>query len=196
MRVFRFWILFYLACGLISCSKNKYSPDTYHSKEDQARILRQTLFYNTKLPPNASKKTRFDPEFKWYYDKAMHEYTLDYSFVDDLGVEYFFISRKARSLKPMREGIGGKLKLSSKGELAEYEEIFRTWKLPADTLAKRGAFLFDRMIKGKDLTLYYTKYQRDQFIEFPDQRFHFDKTERGWKDREIDSLNIRGEVRQ
>jgi len=184
------YLLFAVFVFFFSCSKGRYNPDTYHSKQEQDKILRKTLYYSTKLPPGATRETRFDEKFNWYYDKAREEYDIVRYFVSDSGEEYFLMTRKARSMTPMREGIGGKLKLDDKGGLAEYEEIFRTWKMPADTLAKRGAFLFDKMIEGKDLTMYYSKYQGDRFIEFPDERIVFDKKEWVWEDAQMDSLGI------
>ncbi len=62
--------------------------------------------------------------------------------------------------------------------------------MPADTLHKRGEFLFNQMVKGGDLTLYYSKFQKDRFIEFPDDRFTFDVQERKWRDSELDSVKF------
>ncbi len=62
--------------------------------------------------------------------------------------------------------------------------------MPADTLAKRGEFLFNQMVKGGDLTLYESKFQKDRFIEFPDDRFTFDIEKRKWRDGELDSLRL------
>ena len=90
----------------------------------------------------------------------------------------------------MREGIAGKVRYDDKGRLIEYEEIFRTWKMPGDSLNVRGAMLFDRMVKGKDLSLFYSKFQGDKYIEFPDERFSFDKKLKLWHDAASDTLQI------
>jgi hypothetical protein len=90
----------------------------------------------------------------------------------------------------MVEGMGGKIQYGDDGKIVTYEEIFRTWKMPKDTLVVRGAFLFDRMVTGKDLSLYYSKFQGDKYIEFPNERFIFDKATRTWRDLVMDSLKL------
>lgn len=44
------------------------------------------------------------------------------------------------------------------------------------------------MVTGKDLMLFYSKFQGDQYIEFPDDRFYFDKNSRSWRDRSRESI--------
>jgi len=106
------------------------------------------------------------------------------------GSYYFLMTRKARSIWPAREAIGGKLKLDKELKLQEYEEIFRTWKMTEDSLNQRAFELFDLMVEEKDLTVYYSKFKGDRYIEFPDDRFFFDKKERKWKDRALDSVRL------
>ena len=60
--------------------------------------------------------------------------------------------------------------------------------MESDSLKVRGAMLFDRMVKGKDLSLFYSKFQGDKYIEFPDERFSFDKKLKLWHDDAMDTL--------
>jgi hypothetical protein len=173
-----------------ACSDGPYDPDKFLSGDEQEKFIRESVFYTHKLAPNSSHKTKFDSAFSTYYDAAAKESRLTHYFIDEEGLHYFLISRKAKSITPMEEGIGGRLLRSEQGELLEYEELFRTWKMPADTLEKRGKLLFERMVTKKDLTMYYSKFQGDRFIEFPDGRFYFDVRTRRWHDRELDSLRI------
>jgi hypothetical protein len=90
----------------------------------------------------------------------------------------------------MREAIGGKIKMDSNGNVVEYDELFRTWKMNADTVDLRGRRLFDIMVSGRDLSAYYTEHKRDQYIEYPDDRCYFDRIDKRWHDRALDSMQI------
>ena len=173
---------------LSSVQSDPYDPNKFLTPEAQQKLIRETVYYSMKLAPNANHDTKFNKEFDWYYDRAAKEVEITKYYIDEKGNHYFLMSRVARSITPMREGIGGKLSFDDAGKLIEYEEIFRTWKMESDSLKIRGAMLFDRMVKGKDLSLFYSKFQGDKYIEFPNERFSFDKKLRLWHDNAIDTL--------
>ena len=173
---------------LSSCNSDPYDPGKFLTPEAQQKLIRETVYFSMKLAPNANHETKFDKEFDWYYDRAAKEVEVTKYYIDEKRTHYFLMSRVARSITPMREGIGGKLSIDGAGKLIDYEEIFRTWKMESDSLKTRGAMLFDRMVKGKDLSLFYSKFQGDKYIEFPNERFSFDKTLRLWHDNAIDTL--------
>jgi hypothetical protein len=181
-----YFILFFLV--VFSCKeKDAYDPSRYLSQLAQDSLVYSTLRYSAKLPPTATHATKFDQAFDRYYRSLMPDYKLECYYPND-SVDYFLITRQARSVTPMREGIGGKIKIDPKGNVLLYEEIFRTWKMNVDSLEKRGKKLFDVTVKREDLSQYYTQYKRDRYIEYPDNRFYFDKTDRRWHDKELDSL--------
>ena len=132
----------------------------------------------------------FNSEFDWYYDKVALEFNFMHLNKIENGSYYFLFSRPARSINPMFEGIGGKFKLNEKDSLVEYEEVFRTWKMEDKDLKTRGKYLFNSMVKGEDLSPFYSKLAGDKYIEFPDDRFHFDKHKRKWIDNSTDSINF------
>lgn len=175
---------------LAACSSDPYDPDKFLTDDQRESFILQSVYYSSKLPPNSSHQTKFSREFDGYYKMAADESTLlkYYKSVDGTG--YYLIARKARSITPMKEGIGGKVRFDEAGKIAEYEEVFRTWKMNEDSLLVRGPMLFERMIEGKDLTQFYSKFQGDKFIEFPDDRFVFDKQARRWHDRMLDSTSL------
>lgn len=185
---FLFSLLF---IGTIACSsKDQLDPLTYFPREQQNEIIYKSVRYSAKLPPNCNHEIKFDTAFDDYFKRVAAEYSfLKLSKAVD-GTFNFLIARPARSITPMFEGIGGQLKLDQKDSLVVYNEIFRTWKMPYKDLTERGAFLFDRMIKGEDLTLFYSKTAGDQYIEFPDDRFTYDVARRRWRDHAFDSLQV------
>jgi hypothetical protein len=173
---------------IFSCRENDiYDPSQFLSAKEQDSLVYKTLRYSAKLPPTATHNTKFSNTFDNYYQSLMPDHKLKCYYPND-SVNFFLITRQARSLTPMREAIGGKIKIDSAGEILVYEEIFRTWKMDADSLEKRSQKLFGIMVNGDDLTKYYSKYQRDKYIEYPDDRFYFNKIERRWHDKELDSL--------
>ena len=174
------------------CSKDSNSPDRYFSPQQQRALIRQSIYYSVKLPPGATRETRFSPEFDWYYDVAEKEYDLRGLLPGKDSAYYFLMTRKARSRWPAREAIGGIVKLDKQYKLLEYEEVFRTWKMTEDTLNARAFELFNLMKDGKDLTPFRSKFKGDRYIEFPDDRFYFDKASRSWKDSALDSMRING----
>lgn len=170
---------FLILCG---CNRDRYNPSNELDGDEQARLVRQMVYYSTKLPPNAAEFDKFDPKYNWYYDRAAAECALlKFCKTPEPDTWYFMMARQARSLTPMQEGIAGKVKLNADGSLIDYEEVFRIWKMPADTLKERGAMLFDRMVRGKDLSLFSPKYQGDKFIELPTDGYYFDKLTKRWK---------------
>lgn len=178
------WVLIAMLAFVITsaCDRDRYNPSRELSVPEQHRLVRQMVYYCSKLPPNASELNKFDPRFNWYYDRAAAEASLmKYYRSDEADVWYFMLSRQARSITPMKEGIAGKVKLNADGSLADYEETFRMWKMPADTLQVRGSMLFDRMVRGKDLSLFYPQFQGDKFIELPTDGYQFDALSKRWK---------------
>lgn len=181
---FLFLFVLVFACK----QEKKYNPDLYFSKEAQTSLIRQSVRYSAKLAPQATHDTKFDSEFDEYYDKAYLETDFRRSFPENGKTYFFLMTRKARSIWPAREAIGGKLTVDEKNQLANYEEIFRTWKMTEDSLNTRSFELFDLMVKGEDLTLYRSKFKGDRYIEFPDDRYYFNTKTKIWSDRLMDSI--------
>lgn len=181
--------LFLSVLLLSGCRRDPYEPELYLSDEEETQFIKESVFYSAKLPPKSNPATRYNKEFASYYERAAQETKLIKYYRTD-SADYFLMTRVARSINPMREGIGGKLRHDAAGKMDYYEEVFRTWKMVEDSLNVRGPFLFDRMVKGKDLSMYSSKFQGDRFIEFPDDRFFYDPKSRTWRDRALDSLQV------
>jgi hypothetical protein len=189
---FKFFNSYLFIVGLtIACATKdkKYSPSNCLPTDRQNQILRQMVRYSNKLAPEATHKTKFNSEFNWYYERAFSESRILFCFKENDTCQ-LLVARKARSVVPMEEGIAIKVKLNQQDSLVYYEEVFRMWKMPTDSLISRGNYLFDRMTNKKDLTIYYSRFQKDRFIEFPDQRFTFDIKNRRWKDSELDTISF------
>lgn len=188
MKSSPFFIVVFLFAGLISCKKDSHNPNKFFTTDQQTKIVQQSVRYSAKLAPQSTHETKFDTAYNWYYEKAAMEYDLRAVKPDLEGSYFFLMTRKARSIWPAREAIGGKIKLDKNNNLIDYEEEFRTWKMTEDSLNTRAFELFDMMTQKKDLTSYRSKFKGDRYIEFPDDRWYFNKTDKRWRDRFIDSL--------
>jgi len=158
-----------------------YQPASHLSAQQQEDLMQGIIRYVARSPEGASPEQRMDSSFDSHYEEQRRLHRLDAYFVDD-DKHYFLVSRVAPSLTEKRVAIGGHLVRDGRGSITYYEEVFRTWKMEPDTLARRSLFLFDRMVRDEDLTGYYTsKTGNTDYIEFPDDRVFFDTNQRIWR---------------
>jgi hypothetical protein len=181
-----------LVCLCSGCSNNRQSPDAYFSKEQQAKIIAQSVRYSAKLPGQATHETKVEKKYDKYYHVAAKECDFRKCLPENEREKsyYFLMTRQARSIWPAREAIGGKFRLNDADSIIRYEELFRTWKMAEDSLNTRAFELFDRMVKGEDLTPFRSKFKGDRYIEFPDDRFYFSKEDMQWHDHAFDTLKL------
>jgi hypothetical protein len=164
-----------------SCHGNSSNPADHLSKEKMGDVMREIVHYAAKLAPGATHDTKFEEQYDLYYQGVAAEYKWMHIRSTQNNGYYFLISRPAKSLTPMAEGIGGTFFMKD-DSLVAYEETFRMWKMSEENLQVKGKALFDRMVGGKDLSIYYSKFAGDEYIEFPDDRFVYDKEKRVWLD--------------
>jgi hypothetical protein len=167
---------------LVSCeSKQEYSPDKFLTKKEQNQVLYTTIRYLGHLPKKGTHENKFEAQFDEYYSKLAMDFDFEAYFPKD-GYEYFLVSRIAPSLKVKKVAVGIKMKRNQTGELEHYEEVFRTWKFEIPEMQEKSLMLFDKMIKGEDLSPYYIQNSApEEFIEFPDDKVYFDVEEKRWK---------------
>jgi hypothetical protein len=178
-----------LTAMLISCTtKDNYDPNKYLNSLDKDKFVSNVIRYSVKAPEGVNDKMKFDPKYNSYYlDKASRAKLERYYPVN--GEIFFLLSQPAPSLTEKRNATGGRAKFSADGNLIQYEEIFRTWKMIPDTLKRRSYLLFDKMVKDESLEPYLTKSAGDQYIEFPDNKVFYDIENRRWSVRDAaDSL--------
>jgi hypothetical protein len=169
--------------SLCGCQKD-YDPKSHLSAQEQYDQVWKMIRYLAKPPENLTFEERFYKGYDSYYEEQVKLHRLDAYFVDEQGVNYFLISRKAPSLKEKRVATGGRMEMNEKGEVTSYEEVFRTWKMEDKDQIKKSTLLFDLMVKGQSLDPYLTKNSKgEEYIEFPDDNVYFDVNARQWKGR-------------
>jgi hypothetical protein len=179
----RGFVILVAVCVVLGCgSHEKYRPDRTLSVDKQDSFKYEIIRYVGRLPKQASEDTKFDSRFDQAYRSMAKSMGLDkyYEHPGD-GYTYFEMSRIAPSLYEKYVATGGRLKRDGSGRIVEYEEIYRTWKMKKEDLAARTAIFFDRMVKGEDLSPYYTANIGDtEHIEFPDDNVSYNKEQRRW----------------
>lgn len=169
---------------LASCSfDHDYRPESHLQVIEQDLLMNRVIRYISRAPDGVAPDDRFNPEHDEHYAEQMSAHRLDALFKDD-NTYFFLVTRPAPSLTEKRVAIGGKVTVDEAMHVEYYEEVFRTWKMEPDTLARRGLFLFDLMVRGEDITRYYaSKSGNADYIEFPDDRTYFDTKRRIWRSR-------------
>jgi hypothetical protein len=176
------FIVIMLALIAGACStKNNYQVSAHLTPQEQDEMMWKIIRYIGRAPDGLTFEERFYAPYDSVYQEQakLHKFDAYYKKGD---THYFLVSRRAPSLVEKRVATGGRFVLNSDNKLIEYEEVFRTWKLVPDTLAKREMVLFDKFVKGESLTPYETKNSNGiEYIEFPDDNTYFYKATRQWK---------------
>ncbi len=176
IKIFYILIFFLSACS----DSDPYHADKHLSEMQKNQILLTTVRYMGHLPKKGNHETKFDQAFDKHYSNLAKDYTLEAYFKND-DFEYFLASRIAPSLKEKKIAVGVKMQRNTDGNLTYYEEVFRTWKFDVPEMQEKGLMLFEKMVNKKDLTPYYPQNSdKEEFIEFPDQRVYFDLDEKRW----------------
>ena len=165
---------------LTSCSgKPSSDPASSLSGPEQDAFVLSIIRYAAKSPDGVLPAERFFSQYdSFYLDQASRHRLEAYQIKN--GKAYFMLSRPAPSLKEKRLAIGGFVVLSD-GRVADYREVFRTWKMHPDTLTRRSHMLFGRMVDGLPLEQFEARFTgKDDYIEFPDDRVWFDTVSRSW----------------
>jgi hypothetical protein len=176
----KIWIVLLI---VVACSpKKEFSVNGHLTAAQQVEMMDKIIRYVGRAPEGLTFEERFYPAYDSFYMEQASLHKFDAYFVDG-NTHYFLISRSAPSLVNKRVATGGKF-IFEVNKVKDYEEVFRTWKMVPDTLAKREMILFDKLVKGESLTPYETRNSKGiEYIEFPDERTYFDKASRQWKIR-------------
>jgi hypothetical protein len=173
---------FCLSLIVVACNtKPNYDPSAYLNGKEKDEFVWKIIRYASKAPDGLLFEERFYPAYDSFYQYQASRHRLEAYFINDKKEHFFLLSRPAPSMVEKRVATGGKVLFDENGNLSEYEEIFRTWKMIPDTLKRRSLMLFDKMVRNEDLSSYLTKNSKgEEYIEFPDDLNYFDKEKKRW----------------
>lgn len=181
MRNIQFLIYTAFVLTWISCSQTT-NPSDYLSEEEVFELKYKIIRYAERLPKRTTHETKFDSKHDAYYTEKANNAKLIQYYEAKNGEVYFALAKIAPSLKLKRVSTIGKFRLDKEGNLEYYEEICRTWKMEEEELFSITKKVFNDVIKGKDISKYYTKNsQPELIIEFPDDNTYFDIEKRLWR---------------
>lgn len=177
------WIL--LVFSFSSCMSRNYSPDQL-AAEQQEQTLYEMVRYFGKLPKKgADHENKFEEKFDPYYKLHAKEHQLIAYHKSSGGKEYLLLKKVAPSRFEKFFATGIEVIRDDKGDITFYNEVFRTWRLAEPEYSQKSNMLFDKMVKGEDLTPYYTHNTNEEYIEFPDRTYAFDTKSRRWLHRSL-----------
>lgn len=163
-------------------TKRDYTVGAHLTPQEQVDMMDKIIRYVGRAPEGLTFDERFYPAYDSFYMEQASFHKFD-AFYKEGKTYYFLVSRKAPSLVDKRVATGGKF-IWENEKITAYEEVFRTWKMVPDTLAKREMILFDKLVAGESLQPYETRFSNGiEYIEFPDERTYFDKVSRQWRTR-------------
>lgn len=165
-------------------------PDAYLSPAAQDSFMHSISRFICKYPSEAGRSNMWEPRFDEAYAKSVQRQNLTHYYVDSVsGTHYYMVSRIAPSIHEKYVSLAGKFAPSDEDPLGEYEEVFRTWKMFPDDHREKSEMLFRKLIKGQDLSPYYTENSNGvEYIEFPDEETWYDKEARTWRSERADVL--------
>lgn len=166
---------------LLSCNSVSYRVDeTFISSNEQQVLKESIIHYLGKMPDKATPTTRFSSSFDAHYAKELKKYQLTHYHTVGNQKEYFTYIRRAPSIKDKFVATAGYV-VKHNDSIVEYVESFRTWKMEMDELMPKVDMLFEKLIKGNDLSMYYPENSgKEEYIEFPNSEVHYDKEQRVW----------------
>jgi hypothetical protein len=182
LKVFIFSIaicLTVIACN--SDSSVNLNVSEQLTQEQQHDFIYSIIRYIGRLPRNTTHSNKFDSRYDTFYHELTNRHQLRFYGISQ-GYQYFIITRIAPSIKEKYVAIGGRVKWDGEtGKITDFEEIFRTWKMPLDELLPISEKLLQEAILGKDLSKYYPENSGDDYIiEFPSSEVTYDKVNRVW----------------
>jgi len=163
---------------LISCQSNKNDFDNYFSKSQQDTLLPNIVTYLYLPAPEATNKTKFQPQFRAFYAKNTPNFKVQKYYQAENGWNYFFLIRPVGSSSQFKRGVLGKFKLAPKSLMpSEFEEVANTPHLAEEVAKERGNYLFQELIKNGNLD---KQIPMRQYIEWPDAHLAYDKKTNQW----------------
>lgn len=172
MRMRVILLLTWIVC---CCSGDRYDPRSSLDAEAQEQLTRQMVRYmysNEGIPEGE----RFDAKFDVKYERVLPDYALVQYFTSTDQFSVFLISRRYGNGK--FRATGGRLKLNDEGVITAFEEMFVTPLLDVETAKKRGAFLFDQLVKNGRLDEKHLEMK--SFVEWPDEHLMYDTLTHTW----------------
>jgi hypothetical protein len=171
-------IIFLITISLFSCNQKKQQASDYFTDSQEDSLLTNIVTYIYTPAPQATKETKFKPQFRSFYTKNLSLFNLQNYYQSEDGWNYFFLIRPVGGSPTFRRGVLGKFKLKEKSLMPmDFEEVANTPHLAEEVVKERGKYLFQELIKNGNLD---KQIPMKQYIEWPDEHLAYDKKQHEW----------------
>ncbi len=171
-------IFFALLFILVACQQKNNQVSQYFNDSERDTLLTNIITFIYIKAPYATNKTRFDAPYRKYYVENLPKFSFQNYYIDKDSTHYFFLIRPVGHSSQYRRGVLGKFRLKKDSLMPEnFEEIVNTPHLSEEIVKERGAFLFQELIKNKQLDKYLGM---KHYIEWPDSTLVYDKNIHEW----------------
>lgn len=178
-------LVFTMLClGILSC-QNHERIYTKNYKLDFDKLMLQIVPFIAKLHDSIAEKNRLNIEniefIKTHIEERQYKWLNFYE--DSLKTYYFQISRLEPSIKNDKfSAICGSFKLSDNQTIDKksFKEIYWTWKMRENDLAKKSEILFKEAINQQSLDAYQYPKASEDWIEFPSDKVIYNTESQSW----------------
>lgn len=175
----KYLIVLVTVLSLTGCSLNskKYDPESLYDGGEKDSVLASIVTYIFIAPPYTEMKDRFKAQHRRFYTDplTLSKFSLDKLYRAGDDTYYFLVLRPAAKVGE-RRAVGGYFKMEEDYKLSGFREVFVTPILAEEEAKKKGAFLFDRMVKG-DIKEYLVM---KSYVQWPNAASYYDSTKYEW----------------
>lgn len=170
---------------VVSCQNNSQKIGLSEYSVNFNGVLDTILPHFAKLHDSIPESAKFSKRYSDFMQvhKSERQYEwLNYSEQKD-GYSYFLISRNEPSIRKDKfSAICGRFKRQNDGSIdsASYEELFWTWKMKKDELAKKADHLFKTVISDGNVDEYTPEHSEGEWVEFPGNGVVYNKEHQKW----------------
>jgi len=164
---------------------NNTNLDKYHTflSEAQPDVMEKWLTdlatYILRKPDAATYQTKFNPEFRNYYEAKSRELEWIYAF-EKQDTVYFFLIRDGRDNNgKANRAVGGKLVLNAANEMQYLEELFVTRIIDRVNLESIGQRFMQSVEAGESLDAFIEN--PNNTVEWPDGRLFYSVEKSEWR---------------
>ncbi len=163
---------------LMACSQNQNATSHFFSKNQEDSLLVNIVTYVFLKAPYATNQTKFEPQFRAFYEKSAKNFELKKVAKLTDGSFCFFLIRPVGGSDKYRRGVLGKFSLEANStKIKTFEEIINTPHLEPKLVEERGNFLFQELAANGNLQKYLPM---KDYIEWPDSTLVYSKTTNEW----------------
>lgn len=143
------------------------------------RLLVDFATYVLRKPEHANPETKFNPEFREYFEKKSMELEWIYA-LDKKDTVFFFLIRDGRDHNgKSNRGVGGKMVLNASHEIEYFEELFVSKVIDRINLEAIGQRFMESIDNNQSIALFIEN--PNSSVEWPDGRLFYSVQKSEWR---------------